>query len=200
MALAAAAPRLDDEPGTGAGDDALARAARAGDRDAFGELYRRHAPAVRTAIRDNVRDPEDQLDVLQETFARALSRLDTLTRPCQFRAWALQIARHAAIDHRRRRQRFTFESLDDQPQPTPAPDPGPDLVAEMRDLAGRVSLGLARLSTRDATAVALASELGFGPTEIGTALGLTPGHAAVVLSRARRRLRAALVQERALEG
>jgi RNA polymerase sigma-70 factor (ECF subfamily) len=184
----------------GARDDStLAVAAAGGDSDAFAELYRRHSGAVRAAIRDNVRGPEDQLDVLQETFTRALARLDTLADPTRFRPWVLQIARHAAIDHRRHRRLITFEGLDHQPRPPASGDPMPDLIAEMRELAGSVSLGLARLSTRDATAVALAAEFGFGPTEIAAALGITPGNAKVVLHRARRRLRASLGQGRPIE-
>jgi RNA polymerase sigma factor (sigma-70 family) len=195
----APAPPLGSVADAGAANDGhLAREAATGDREAFAELYRRHAPAVRAAIRDNVADREDQLDVLQESFARALSKLASLQDGNRFRPWLLQIARNAAIDHRRHRRCLTFEGLDDQPQPVPAADPGPDLVTEMRDLAGRVSLGLARLSRRDATTVALAADLGFGPIEIGAALQITPGAAKVALHRARRRLRAALEQETAL--
>ena len=183
-----------------ADDGALASAAVRGDPDAFAVLYERHTPAVRAAIRDNVHDREDQLDVLQETFARALSRLATLSDPARFRPWVLQIARYAAIDHRRHRRLLTFEGLDDNRPHLPASgDPAPDLVAEIRELSTQVSLGLTRLSPRDATAVALAMEFGFGPAEIAAALGTTTGNAKVILHRARRRLRSALEQESAIE-
>ena len=38
---------------------------------------------------------------MQEAFARALQRLDTLQQPDRFRSWLLSIARNVAIDLRR---------------------------------------------------------------------------------------------------
>ena len=53
----------------------------------------------------------------------------------------------------------------------------------------RIHAGMEKLSVRDATAITLASEFGFGPSEIAEALGVSPNTAKVVLHRARRRLR-----------
>src|SRR4051812_30882601 len=80
----------------------------AGDLGTFDELYRRHAGAVHLAVRDNVHAHESVADVVQEVFLRALERLDTLRDAERFRPWLLSIARHAAIDHRRARQRVTM--------------------------------------------------------------------------------------------
>ena len=54
---------------------------------------------------------------------------------------------------------------------------------------------VAGLSARDAAAVRLVTDFGFSPEDLGPALGVTPGAARVVLHRARRRLRDALVAE-----
>lgn len=172
-------------------DAALVEAARAGDRQAFGELYDRHRAVVHLAVGDNVRDPDQRADVVQEAFTRALARLDSLTDPERFRPWLLQIARHAAIDARRRRTTTEPDHLDDLATPVRSRDPGPDLLAEVADLAARLESGMARMSPRDATALALAVHFGFGPADIAAALGITVGNAKVVLHRARRRLRAA---------
>lgn len=175
-------------------DAELVAATRRGDTDAYAVLYRRHAPAVARAVGDNVADREERLDVVQEAFVRALDKLDGLRDDDHFRPWLLQIARNAAIDHRRKRLAFSPQSIDTLVEPPAGLDPGPELLAEVAELAGRVQDGLATLSPRDATAVGMAAHLGFGPTEIGAALGITPNNAKVVLHRARRRLRSAIEQ------
>ena len=174
-------------------DDAvLVAQVRAGDSDSFSELFSRHAPAVRAAVRDTVSDREEQLDLVQETFARAFQRLASLNEPARFRAWLLQIARHAAIDHRRRASRVAQVSVDEPDRPQlPSTEPSPDELAELAELAGRLQNGFARLSSRDATALSLAVHFGFGPAELATALETTPTNAKVILHRARRRLRKA---------
>ncbi|MFV2039642.1 MAG: RNA polymerase sigma factor, partial [Acidimicrobiales bacterium] len=78
--------------------------------------------------------------------------------------------------------------------------PTPDLEAELRELALALRTGVAALSPRDATALSLTVHLGFGPTEVAAALGISYGNAKVVLHRARHRLRSALEQQRMLDG
>src|SRR3954471_7984221 len=94
-------------------DAELVARIREGDADAFSELYRLHSHAVGTAVRDNVHDADGVADVVQETFTRALARLDSLRQPDRFRPWLLSIARHAAVDHRRHATRVRALS-DDQ--------------------------------------------------------------------------------------
>ena len=151
-----------------------------------------HASAVRVAVRDTVSDREEQLDLVQETFARALHRLASLEDPARFRAWVLQIARNAAIDHRRRASRAVEVSIDEPDRPQlPSEGPSPDELAELGELASRLQDGFARLSQRDATALSLAVQFGFGPAEIALALGTTRDNAKVIVHRARKRLRKA---------
>lgn len=178
-------------------DVASVEAALRGDPTGFAALYRRHAGAVRMAIRDNVHDAEGVADAVQDTFAKAFSRLQALRDPARFRPWLLQIARNTAIDHRRIRRRVDF---DDNAETEQLADDGlgPDGHAELNDLAALVNHCVAALSPRDATAITLATRLGLGPTEIATALGVSTGAAKVLLHRARQRLREALVLELSL--
>jgi len=179
-------------------DDVVAvEAALRGDPTGFAALYRRHVGAVRMAIRDNVHDAEGVADAVQDTFAKAFSRLPALREPERFRPWLLQIARNTAIDHRRVRRRVEF---DDNAETEDLADDGlgPDGHAELNDLAALVNHCVAALSPRDATAITMATRLGLGPTEIGAALGVSTGAAKVLLHRARQRLREALVLELSL--
>ena len=166
---------------------------RAGDTAAFADLYRAHAPAVAVAVRANIRNGESVADVVQEAFLRALEQLDSLREADRFRSWVLAIARNAAVDERRHGQRVVAEL--DTVAELPSADMGPEDLAELRDAVRAVRGCVAGLSRRDATAVALVSELGFGPAEVGAALGISPGAAKVVVHRARRRLQAALELE-----
>jgi RNA polymerase sigma factor (sigma-70 family) len=169
---------------------------RAGDTAAFADLYRAHAPAVAVAVRANIRDSEAVADVVQEAFLRALEQLDSLREADRFRPWVLAIARNAAVDERRHHQRVVAD-LDAAGELTSS-EVGPEDLAELRDAVRAVRGCVAGLSRRDATAVALVSELGFGPAEVGAALGISPGAAKVVVHRARRRLQAALELEAAV--
>jgi RNA polymerase sigma-70 factor (ECF subfamily) len=176
----------------------LVTAARSGDNSAFAELYQRHRGAVRLAVSDNVHDRETCEDIMQESFIRAFASLEQLKDAKRFRPWVLQIARNAGIDSRRRTRRLTVDSIDDDnARELRSSGPDPAELSELRELAQRVESGMARMSRRDALVLSLSTEFGFGPTEIASALGITPNNAKVVLHRARQRLRLAIELETA---
>lgn len=79
-------------------DDRLIRAATAGDRQAFGELYVRYARMVHGILLTRV-PPGIAEDLVQDVFMTAMSRLTDLRTATAFRAWLGAIARHRAIDH-----------------------------------------------------------------------------------------------------
>ena len=165
---------------------------RSGDTSAFSELYRAHAGAVRAVAASQISDREAVADVVQDTFVRALRGLSSLNDPARFRPWLLSIARNLATDHLRARGRVVL--LDDEIlEATPDTGRGPGSLTELRELAEQVQGCVTGLSRRDATAVAMVTHLGFTPEQVAAALGLTPGAAKVVVHRARRRLRHALV-------
>jgi RNA polymerase sigma-70 factor (ECF subfamily) len=75
----------------------LVRAARAGDRGAFAELYRRFSRTVHGVVLARV-EPRDAGDVAQEVFLLALERLHQLDDPAAFPGWILSIARKRAAE------------------------------------------------------------------------------------------------------
>jgi len=179
--------------GEGAPDQELVQAVRAGDTAAFSDLYLRHAEAVRMEIARTC-SGASLVDLSQDVFVRALEALPSLREPALFRPWLLSIARRAAIDQRR--VRWREQPLDDESaQDLKDGDRPPGDVAELHELAVLVRGTVAGLSRRDATAVRLVVDLGFSPEELALALGVSPGAARVVVHRARRRLRDALVLE-----
>lgn len=179
-------------------DPALVRRAVDGDASAFEALMRETSGSVRTVVRSYVKQPEDASDIVQEVYLRALQRLSTLDDPERFKPWLYAIARNAGLDYvrsSRRRPVSTAGFGTDEMGPIDITDlePGPEQLAEVRELTQQVRLGMARLSPRDATLLSMVSSLGFTPTDVAGALGMTPTAAKVAIHRARQRLRNAML-------
>jgi RNA polymerase sigma-70 factor (ECF subfamily) len=140
-------------------------AARAGDREAMGELYVLHAPAVHAHVLRVVRDIDDADDVTQQVFVKVLTGLGRY-RPgdAPFIVWVLRIARNAAIDHLRQARAV---AIDDVEEARARDDRG---AAELRSSL-RAALALLPQGQRDA--LLLADLVGLSPREIAAVLGCT---------------------------
>ncbi len=121
--------------------DALVRRARDGDREAFMtiiETYQRKVFAMAFSI---LRDREDALDVVQETFFRFYRKADLYREGSSFQGWLFRIAKNLCVDHyrkntRRRRELESSKSLDEI-QVAADPDPVVSGATEMRDATSR---------------------------------------------------------------
>ena len=80
----------------------LVRRVEAGDREAFVALTRLYQKKVFVLAYSFVRDKEDALDLVQETFLRLYQKIGTYRPGRPFEAWLLQIARNLCIDHYRK--------------------------------------------------------------------------------------------------
>ncbi len=178
-------------------DSALVAAAASGDGDAFGELYRRHAPAAWGVAQSVVRNPEDAADAVADAFARVFRALPAASAQSQclpFRAYLLRSARHAAIDIVRRSSRVKVtDDIGEEPDRGDrsralAPNgPVDDVLAgEDRSL---VAHAFAQLPTRWRTALWLIEVERMSTREVGMVLGVGPNNAAQLAARARSRLR-----------
>lgn len=176
------------------------RRAAAGDGRAFAELMRETTPSVRTVVRQYVRSNEDVNDLVQEVYLRALQRLSSLEDPARFRSWLYAIARNAGLDHVRQARRRPTSAMEDEAIEPRDIDPGPDELAEVRELARQVHNGAARLNPRDSTLLAMVTQLGFTPTDVAGALGMSHTAAKVAVHRARQRLRNAMLYEESAGG
>lgn len=87
-------------------DEALVQRATVGDREAIGELYRRHADHVARIVLRVLGRPADVDDVVQEAFIEALSHLGDLKEPRYVRRWlvttAIRKMHQRLVKHRRR--------------------------------------------------------------------------------------------------
>jgi RNA polymerase sigma-70 factor, ECF subfamily len=106
-AMVLSAAELEGQPVAGRSasdrleDEHCVRAARQGDRAAFGRLYERYARMVHGVLLAKV--PVDAVDdLVQDVFIRALRRVSTLRSSDCFGAWLAAIARNLAKDYHRR--------------------------------------------------------------------------------------------------
>src|SRR5919201_3019496 len=95
----------NDEPRRGADDAPLVARVRAGDPNAFGELYDRWFDRVLDLAYRIVWDRDAAADVAQDTFLSAYRNIGRLEDAHAFGGWLLRIARNAALDCQRRDQR-----------------------------------------------------------------------------------------------
>lgn len=82
-------------------DSAVVRAARRGDRAAWGSLYRTYARMVHAVLLARV-PRQDAEDLTHEVFARAMRAIGTLRDDARVGAWLAAAARNLGSDHLRR--------------------------------------------------------------------------------------------------
>ena len=102
--------------------------ARAGDAEAFRQLFERYSRPVISFVFDMVNDRALAEDLTQETFVRAYRHLGALREEEKFSTWLFSIAKNVAREHLRSAERRTSKvELDDESvlelsdeRPTPA--------------------------------------------------------------------------------
>lgn len=161
---------------------AMVAAARAGDGAALDRLFRRFAPVVHGVLLGYVQRA-DADDLTQDVFETAIARLRDLREDAAFPGWIVGIARHAALDAKRRRH--------------PVAGAEPDTLAAAGSIEARLDAERALRAVRalpeayrDTLLLRLVEGL-TGP-EIAERTGLTPGSVRVNLHRGMALLREAL--------
>ncbi len=151
-------------------DAALVRAAREGDRNAFGHLYQRFAPMVHGLLLARVA-PAEVDDLVQDVFLQAMRRLASLRSLEAFGPWLAAIARNRARDHHRR----TRDMVELPPELEGAASPGGEALA--------VVAAIRRLPEAYRETLVLRLVEGMTGPEIAERTGLTPGSVRVNLHR-----------------
>jgi RNA polymerase sigma-70 factor (ECF subfamily) len=80
----------------------LLESAVEGDRQAFKDIVSLYQQKVFLLAYSILRNREDALDVVQETFMRLYKKLDAYEKDRNFQAWLLQIAKNLSIDYYRK--------------------------------------------------------------------------------------------------
>lgn len=175
-------------------DAALVTQSRAGDREAFGELVRRHENAVFRLAWRMLRVREDAEDVTQETFLRAWRSLDRFDLAREFRPWLLRIALNTAATESQRRQGRPVAHEDAiNPDTLPdAPERSPAESAARKETLAAIGQFVERLPAENAALFQLRYGEQLPVKDIARILGRKPNAITVALHRLRARLREAL--------
>jgi RNA polymerase sigma-70 factor (ECF subfamily) len=188
------APRPDrmSAPGITEPTEAIARA-RAGDGDAWGELYREYAPAMFRFCRRALPTREDAEDATMEIFMKLRDKLVQYDDTRSFSAWLYKVAANHCWDLLRRRKiRQDKETEDVETVPLEHPDPNQlDRMIE-QSTSDEVRKALGKLGARARMALVMRYYSDMSYDEIADALGVRRAFVGVVLLRARHELRQAL--------
>jgi RNA polymerase sigma factor (sigma-70 family) len=111
---------------TAGADQADARLAAAGDAEAFGRLYWRHAARVKALAR-RLLGPAEAEDGTQEVFVRAWRRLDQFRGDSAFGTWLFRLAANVLLrelerSRRRMTEDISLETLAADPESSGDPD------------------------------------------------------------------------------
>jgi RNA polymerase sigma-70 factor (ECF subfamily) len=150
---------------------ALERAVR-GDEDAFRDLYRAVQPRLLNFLRSLVGEADAE-DVASEAWARIARDLRSFNGTVNgFRAWAVTIARHRAVDHLRRQRPGISLSLEARP-PTAHDDVERDAIEGITTASALAMIG--GLPPDQAQAILLRVIIGLDAASAGQVLGKRPG-------------------------
>jgi RNA polymerase sigma factor (sigma-70 family) len=165
--------------------EALAARLRAGDQDAFAQLYAQFSERIYGLCRLLLTEPNDAADATHDVFVLALQRIGQLRDPDRLSAWLFAIARHVCYRRLRERERIApavlaadVLVLDD--------DPG-DVVsaAEAADLVWAAIEGR---NERDRALIYLHVYEGLDGDELAAAIGVRRANPHSLLHRAKAQL------------
>jgi RNA polymerase sigma factor (sigma-70 family) len=164
--------------------DVLGERLRGGDANALAALFEREASAIYHFALGYLGAQASAEDVVQAVFTRAWERHGDLRDPDRIRAWLFSIARNFVRDQLRAP---STDSFDDH-YALPSPAPTPEEEAASREERELVWTAAQSLEPRQALILDLAVRQQLTSSEIGEVLGYRPGHAAVLLTRAKQAL------------
>ncbi len=176
----------DDNP-----DLEMLRRARDGDKEAFGELFRKYEKRVFRVARRMCASDDEAWDITQDAFLRAMQAMDRFDTKYRFFTWMYRIVSNLAINHsqkRNRRREVHFEEEYAADGLQTVDDQSGDLA--MRDqLAAAVEKAVEHLSPGLRAVFVLRVDQELSYSEIAESLGIAIGTVMSRLSRARQRIR-----------
>lgn len=177
-------------PGRPDDDKALVEKAKAGDVEAFGNLYDRYAPAVYRYLFAHLPNRLDAEDLTGEVFLKTWKSLAGYReRGVPFLAYLFRVAHNTLIDHRRRAVYTDQRSMVDLEDVLSDSNPGPEEITHTRLEHRGLLKVLSRLPADYQTVLVLRFLSELTPDETAKAMQRTPGSVRVLQHRALAALR-----------
>ena len=188
-------------------DTVLVREAQRGNRAAFEELVRHYDQAVLRLAMHLTGSVHEAQDIYQEAFLKAYKNIASFRFECSFYTWIYRIVTNLCLDHLRKRQvrkedapvatdasGQQYDVLEQVPDGRAGANPERDLMR--RELGGRISKALEKLTPRERMVFELKHYHGLKLRTVGEVLNTTEETAKNTLFRATQKLRGALADMR----
>jgi RNA polymerase sigma-70 factor (ECF subfamily) len=177
-------------------DQAVVERVLAGETEAFSTLVERYQDRIYSVALNYVSNPEDAMDVAQETFVKAYSNLGKFDSASAFYTWLYRIAVNTAIDFLRKRKSRPTDSLDDEKFTEVGFEPeskdrtiDPQDMAAQREQARILRKAISSLSPKLRSVMILHDVEGLSQEEVADILKIPVGTVKSRVSRARAELR-----------
>ncbi len=157
------------------------------------ELFVAHLDAVFNVAHRVLWNRSDAEDVVQNSFLKAVARLDQLRDDGRIRPWLLQIAYRESIAVLRKRREIPVDPMTMPDGATP--DRGPAELAVGADLARTLAAALERMNPDERMAVVLRDIEELPMREVAMVIGIGISAAKMRVSRGRAALRSMLDKE-----
>ena len=179
-------------------EQTLIEQSRAGDLDSFNAIVEMYQGQVYAVALRMVRDAALAEDLAQEAFISAYRNLNQY-RGGSFKSWLLRIARNATLDALRKSQRRPAESLDENiiafEAELVSPEATPAEAALNTELGDHIKEVMADLHPDQRMALVLIDVESFSYEEAARTMAVSIGTVKSRLSRARGRMREALLAD-----
>jgi RNA polymerase sigma-70 factor, ECF subfamily len=187
LALPSKAMRVTRRPAEPDVNDDLVRRCRAGDVDAFEDLYRQHSPRIYSLACRITGSPQEGEDLLQDIFLQVHRKLGSFRGDSALGTWLYRLAMNQCLDFVRSRQSrmkvvtagFDEDGLNEPEAPRETPVERMDLERAVR-----------RLPEGYRAAFVLHDIEGLDHKQIARMLGVTEGTSRSQVFKARTKLRA----------
>jgi RNA polymerase sigma-70 factor (ECF subfamily) len=164
--------------------------AKAGNAEAWGELYREYAPAIFRFCRRAMPSREDAEDATMDIFVKVRQKLSQYDATRPFSAWLYTVAANHCWDLlRRRKLRQDLETGEVENMPLEHPDPGQLEQLVQQRTSQEIRRAMDRLPSRSRMALVLRYYSDMSYDDIASTLGVRRTFVGVVLLRARHQLR-----------
>ena len=177
-------------------DTSLVQETLAGNQAAFQALVERYQGRMFALARHYTRNAVEIEDLVQDTFLKAYSRLDSFQHQSSFYTWLYRIAVNTILDYMKRVARSPVHGVED-PEVVRSPGPtrgvGPDARMQQEEIARITHAVLAELPDIFRTVLVMREFDELSYQEIADVLGISIGTVESRLFRARARFKEKLL-------